>query len=353
MAQAQGQFTIIDYNDAITLTGYISANQAKTQMYNPDNDSYSPNWASTNMVLTPSLYVAGTSTDRITSSDVQSVKWYDGTSTSAISANSNYALSGTMSHILTIKTNVLAGLPGKDYRCEVIYKDPTTGLTLTYNMSISLSRVVNGSGIVDLIVTTPSGNVFKNDDIESLTAKAELWRGSSVDTTNVTYQWYMMDSSVTTDQGGGAGWKKLSNTANMYSGCTTNTLTIYAAAIDSYATVKCVATDTDSTSATYNGSFADVASFIDVSDPISIVITSTGGDVFKNGEGSTTLTAHVYQGGEEIDTAGGGTYTWTKYGSDGAIDTSWGSNGKKTGKTLSVGGDDVTVKATFMVEVNI
>ena len=39
MSKAQGQFTIIDYNDALTLTGYIGSNLAKTQMYNPDNGS--------------------------------------------------------------------------------------------------------------------------------------------------------------------------------------------------------------------------------------------------------------------------------------------------------------------------
>ena len=30
MSKAQGQFTIIDYNDALTLTGYIGSNLAKT-----------------------------------------------------------------------------------------------------------------------------------------------------------------------------------------------------------------------------------------------------------------------------------------------------------------------------------
>ena len=205
MSKAQGQFTIIDYNDAITLTGYINANQMKTQMYNPDNATYTPDWASSNMVLTPSLFAAGSGTDIIASDAVQSVKWYDGSSATAIAASTNYALSGTKSHILTIKKNVLAGLAGKDYRCVVVYRDPTTNLDLTFTMSITLSRVVNGGGIVDLIVTTPNGNVFKNGDVSTLTAKAELWRGSTIDTTNVTYQWYEIDSTVTTDQGGGVG----------------------------------------------------------------------------------------------------------------------------------------------------
>lgn len=51
----------------------------------------------------------------------------------------------------------------------------------------------------------------------------------------------------------------------------------------------------------------------------------------------------------EVDAAGSGTYTWTKYNKDGAIDTSWGTSGKKTGKTLSVSSSDVATKATFMV----
>ena len=121
MSKAQGQFTIIDYNDALTLTGYIGSNLAKTQMYNPDNGTYTPNWASTNLVLTPSLYVIGTTTDQITSASVTSVKWYVGSSTTAITSSGNYALSGAKSHILTVKGNVMAGQPGIDLSLIHIY----------------------------------------------------------------------------------------------------------------------------------------------------------------------------------------------------------------------------------------
>lgn len=359
MSKAQGQFTIIDYNDALTLTGYIGSNLAKSQMYNPDNDSFNPNWASTNLVLTPSLYIIGTTTDQITSANVTSVKWYQGTSTTAITSTGNFALSGTKSHILTVKANIMSGLPGVDFKCVITYRDPTTGLSITHPLSISFSRVVNGGGIVDLLVITPKGNVFKNSEVATLTAKAELWRGSSVDTTNVSYKWAIMDSTVTStsstgyDADFGIGWKKLSDTTGKYTGTTTNTITIYAAAVSSYAVFKCIATDSDSASNTYNSKFSDIATFIDNSDPIQVVITSTGGDVFKNGQGSTVLTAVVYQAGVEIDSTGAGTYTWTKYNKDGNIDTSWGTNGTKTGKTLSVSTSDVSTKATFMVEVTI
>lgn len=359
MSRAQGQFTIIDYNDALTLTGYIGSNLAKTQMFNPDNGSYTPNWASTNLVLTPSLYIIGTTADQITSENVQSVKWYQGSSTTAITSAGNFTLSGTKSHILTVKANIMAGLPGVDFKCEITYKDPGTGLELVHTLTISFSRVVNGSGLVDLLVMTPSGNVFKNSEVASLTAKAELWRGSTVDTTNVTYKWAVMDSSVTSssstgyDSDFGTGWRKLSNTANLYAGCTTNTLTIYAAAVESYAVIRCCVKDTDSSSSTYNSKFYDVCTFIDNSDPLQVIITSTGGDIFKNGVGTTVLTAVCYQAGAEVVAAGTGTYTWTKYDKDGNIDTFWGTNGSKTGKTLSVSTSDVDTKATFMVVVNI
>lgn len=359
MSKAQGQFTIIDYNDALTLTGYIGSSHTKTQMYNPDNGTYTPDWATHNVVLTPSLYVIGTTTDKITSTNVTSVKWYVGSSTTAITSSGNYALSGAKSHILTIKGNVMAGQPGIDYRCVITYKDDSTGLSITHPLTISFARVVNGSGITDLLITTPGGNVFKNHEVATLTAKAELWRGSTVDTTNVTYKWAVMDSTVTSsssagyDAAFGTGWRKLTDTTGMYSGTTTATITVYAAAVDSYAVFKCVATDSDSTSNTYNSSFTDVATFIDNSDPIQVIVTSTGGDVFKNGVGSTILTAVVYQAGAEIDADGKGTYTWTKYNKDGAIDTSWGTSGSKTGKTLSVSSADVATKATFMVVVNL
>ena len=84
MSKAQGQFTIIDYNDALTLTGYIGSNLQKSQMYNPDNATYTPDWSSTNLVLMPSLYVIGTTTDQITSSNVTSVKWYVGSSSALL-----------------------------------------------------------------------------------------------------------------------------------------------------------------------------------------------------------------------------------------------------------------------------
>lgn len=345
---ASSSITIVDYNDALTLTGFIGSNHPKTQMFNPDNGGYNPDWSKQNLVLTPSLFKLGGNNDMITASEVQSVKWYEGSSTTAIVANATYGLSGTKNHVLTVKTNTLAGLPGRDYRCEVQYLDPSTELVLTHKMGITLTRVVNGGGIVCAICTTPNGNVFKNGEVDSLIAKVELWRGSVVDTTEVAYQWYMMDPSVITDQGAGAGWKKLTDTPSKYTGCTSAQMTVYPDAFSSYGNFRVSVKDTDSSSNTYNQFFWDTVSMIDNSDPIQGRIFSTGGEIFKNGVGTTELKMQLFQLGEEIDTAGTKyNYTWKKYDKSGVLVPSW----SKTGKTLTITGDDVDSKAVFFCNV--
>lgn len=358
MAKATGQFTIIDYNDALTLSSFISSNLVKTQMYNPDNGSYSPDWSSSPyLVLTASLYKIGTTSDIITSVEVQSVEYYEiinGTETK-ITATANRVFSGTKNHILTIKTNEMSTSGAKDYICKITYKDSSTGLNIIQKCSISFAKVQNGSGLVDAVASTPNGNIFKNEEIASLIATCELWRGSSIDSSNVTYQWYMQDSSVATDQGAGKGWKKLTDTTGKYTGTTTKTLTIYPATFNNVGVFKCGIKDTDNASATYNTTFWDTVTFIDNTDPLVITVTSTGGSVFKNGSGSSVLKAVVYQAGYEVDAAGTKySYKWYKYDKTGTLDPDFGGEGVsyKTGKSITVSNTDIDVKSTFQVEID-
>lgn len=349
MAIAMGSFTITDLNDATALTGFIGSNLQKSQVYNPDTGAYTPNWATQNLVLTPELYVAGTTTNVIANTEVQSVKWYEGTSATAITTAGSYALSGTKSHILTIKSNIMAASTGVDFTCVITYKDSNTGLIYTHKMAISFVKVSSGGGIADAIASTPNGNVFKNASISSLTAECDLWRGSTVDVTSVTYQWYVQDSSQATDVGGGVGWKKCTGTGNA-----TRCLTVKADDVVGIAVFKCIIKDTDTASNSYNQTFTDTVTFVDLSDPIQITVESTGGDVFKNGSGSSTLTARLFQAGVELDTAGTKyTYKWYKFDKSGSLVTGFGGTGVnyKTGKTLSVGTSDVDVKATFKIEL--
>lgn len=351
MGIATGQITITDFNDALTLTGFITSNHPKTQQYNPDNGSFVPSWSSTNLVLTASLFKLGTPTDIIDSANVTSISWADAANPGTpLVTGTDYTVSGKT---LTVKSNVLSNKNAIDFICTITYHDTATNLDLTNKASISFNKVTNGGGIADAVASLPNGNIFKNDQISSLTAECTLWRGSVIDETLVTYQWYKQDSSVTTDQGGGVGWLKLLS-SSAETGYNTKTLTIPNSAVTNIAVYKCVITDTDSASNTYNKTFVDTVTIVDQSDPIQIYVTSSGGDVFKNGQGNTTLTAKVFQGGAEIDTSGSKyTYRWYKYDMAGNLVSNFGgATAYKTGKTLNVGDADVDTKATFSVEIS-
>lgn len=353
MSIATGQITLTDYNDAITLTGFITANSPRMQQYNPDNETFNPDWTKNPLILTASLYVMGDTNNIISSNDVQKVEWFDAANPGTpLTTGGPYSVNR---ETLTIKQNILSTKPAVDFICQVTYRDSTSMLDILTKMSISLSRVTNGSGITSASVWMPNGNIFKNNQIATLIAECDLWRGGAVDNTNVAYQWYNQDPSVTTDQGGGLGWRKLTSSTNSgETGYTTRQLTVPASAVPSFEVYKCIVTDLDTASNTYNENFQGTAAFIDQSDPIQMSITSTGGDVFKNGVGSSDLTAHMFRAGDEIDEDGKEyTYKWYKYDKDGVLVTGFGgSNNYKTGKTITVSSDDVDTKATFLCETS-
>ena len=71
-----------------------------------------------------------------------------------------------------------------------------------------------------------------------------------------------------------------------------------------------------------------------------MTVTSSNGTIFKNTAITTTLTAHVYKAGAELDAtaiAALGTIKWYKDGSTTALST--------TGQTLNIGAGDIENKA--------
>ncbi|UOE58061.1 hypothetical protein [Cytobacillus oceanisediminis] len=221
-----------------------------------------------------------------------------------------------------------------------------------------VSDGATGQDAVLVSVWAPSGNLFKNaTDTTSLTAQADLYKGGTIQTSNVTYEWFVQKSG-NADEGAGLGWDKI-DAANQASygvsgAVNTNTLTIAASGITNLAAFKVKATLSGQT-AKY-----DTIIFYDQTDPIMVVVESSNGNIFKNGNISSQLLCRLYQNGEEIDlkqaaATGTGykhTYTWTKYKMDGTQDTSFGTSGSKVGKWIDITADDVVQKATFRVEIS-
>src|SRR5690625_1652045 len=79
-----------------------------------------------------------------------------------------------------------------------------------------------------------------------------------------------------------------------------------------------------------------------------VSIISSAGNVFKNGEGSTELTAKTFLGGAEVDEDGTKyEYRWHKFDKNGDYEPGF----YKEGKTITVNASDIDEKASFRVEI--
>lgn len=172
---ASGQITLIDLNDSKQLVSYIGASQAKTVIYNPNNGVYTPNYANTNQVLTPQLFVAGTNQDL--ASQAKSTKWYyqtnsAGTLVEITESGGGYTLGTGSVKTLTISSNVLASAVTMTYICEMVFTDPDTGFDVITKADIELVKVTNGQKGTDgqdgrnaiMAVLTNDSHVIPTDE---------------------------------------------------------------------------------------------------------------------------------------------------------------------------------------------
>ena len=89
MAISRGQITIVDLNDAKSLNLYLSVNQPTTQIYNRENSSFVPDYSKTPLVISPELYISGTSTSVI-NNITGTPKWTITTINGTINTNNGF-----------------------------------------------------------------------------------------------------------------------------------------------------------------------------------------------------------------------------------------------------------------------
>ncbi|GAK36549.1 hypothetical protein JCM15093_1720 [Bacteroides graminisolvens DSM 19988 = JCM 15093] len=230
--------------------------------------------------------------------------------------------------------------------CEVIYVDPDTTAETKAKANITYTKTTNAGQLICAIAYAPNGTVFKNGDITTLKAHCDMWRGSVIDNTNVTYKWYKL--------GSGAWTEITSANAGGITGFTTNEIAIPEAAVLNFESFKCEIKDTDAASGTYNTTVSDILSFADMSDPYQVEIIAPAGTTLTSGLTSTNLTVNCWQNGALLPDSffTGATCTWRKFNKLGVQDTAWGTAGVKTGRSLTVTRDEVSVAATFTVEIS-
>ncbi len=353
MAKTSASFTLMDYTDGISIITGIDSNLPLTSLYDTSNQTLNPSWAGdTSLQLTPRVVKAGTSTSMVSSMTAKA--WYrriSGASswTQVVSGENGETINANTGVLVVSQDKLIGDVWQIDYKFTGSYYDQTLKLSFPIEIAITLSRVANGTSFVVARAYTTGGDAFKNGQPSTLSVKAELIRGTTHDTTNLSYQWKKSTN--------GSSWTNVS-------GGTGATLSVTPAMVDSFAMFKCSITDTDSASETYNETFdTEGVSILDLSDPYQAVIESTAGAYFKNSTGNTTLICLVYQNGVEIDPTGANlTYTWTQTNKDGtavtlqgtAVAITWKGNSivASKSKALRVSADDIDVKGTFFCEVS-
>ena len=326
MAIATGQVTIVDFHDAVTLTGYISSNHTKSIRYNGDAETYTPDFTSSNLVLTPSLFKAGSVTDLMSSgTNIKSVVWKRKSNLQASESDlsSGETVGAAFPKALTVSSQPFSStVYTVEYICTITYTDPTTGLDLIYKNSVTFSKVADGNNVAIAEITADPGFAFKNKVPTSLTLTAKLFRGATKDTSNLSYQWQKLTASA---------WTSIS-------GATSVNYSVTQASVNSMQQFRVIITDTVLND-TYTSSPVSV---LDFNDPVECKPYSTNGEVFKNGIINTDIIGRLFQNGQEIDVDGTGwTYSWTKVDKDGN------ASAFGTGKTISVGSADINARDSF------
>lgn len=100
-----GRIELVDLNDNRQLQLFVGSSQPRTQIFNKDNNVLSPNWIASKPILTPQLFIAGTSDNVI--NNAKSINWYESGDSTPIINGSKYTL-GTGNKSLTINKNIVA-----------------------------------------------------------------------------------------------------------------------------------------------------------------------------------------------------------------------------------------------------
>lgn len=198
-----------------------------------------------------------------------------------------------------------------------------------------------GANAVNLVVWAPDGSVILNDT-NTLSVQADLYNGSTLLTSGVTYKWYNQETNGT--------WTLLTGTPTGLTNVTTKKMTVAPTAFENVETYKCVAS--------YGGK--DYEGTVTLQDKTDVFqVEMQGVSTFRNGEGSTTVRARLYQNGVIVDDVGPTyeyIYTWfLKDPAGNAINfapSAAAAYASKTGKSVTITADEVPARSNLMCEIS-
>lgn len=192
------QQTFVDITDQRKLSAYITSNLPKTQSEDPNvlPHTYAPSWASTNLKLTPVVFLDQTSVALNASGLTISWKRKDGTS-----AETNLTAGETVSGgVLTVSQDKLSASDSGmiTYICYISYYDSETKNTVNISSDITYTLVKNAAN-AKLCYVTSDTYVFKYDTSSALVGATQATLSAQVQGVTIGKWQYKNSSGVWAD----------------------------------------------------------------------------------------------------------------------------------------------------------
>lgn len=231
------QQTFVDITDQRKLSAYITSNLPKTQSEDPNvlPHTYAPSWASTNLTLTPVVFLDQTSVALNATGLTITWKRKDGTS-----AEANLTTGETVTNgVLKVSQDKLAASASGmiTYICYISYYDSETKNTVNISSDITYTLVKNAAN-AKLAYVTADTYVFKYDTAGSLVGASQATLTAQVQGVTIS-KWQYKNSS-----GNWADYPTTSDNTNITSG----TLVVkptHAVFNNNVAQIKVVTSDSD------------------------------------------------------------------------------------------------------------
>nr|WP_288977347.1 hypothetical protein [uncultured Blautia sp.] len=231
------QQTFVDITDQRKLSAYITSNLPKTQSEDPNTlpHEYAPSWATTNLVLTPVLFLDQTNISLTATGVTISWKRKDGVSAETSLTTGESVNKG----VLTVNANKLAASDSGmiTYICYISYYDSEIKNTVNISADITYTLVKNATN-ARLAYVTADTYVFKYDTSSTLVGATQATLTVQVQGVTIS-KWQYKNSS--------GNWADYPTTSDNTS-ITGGTLVVkptHAVFVNNVAQIKLVTSDTD------------------------------------------------------------------------------------------------------------
>ena len=303
--QAFSSVSVVDLTDVGAINLYCTSNQPLSVIYDPNtnNGTYTPNWASSNLVITPVISYNGNNLALTATGLVVNFTRKEGSGTATALVTGETVTNG----VLTVSANQLASVTSGQltYICKITYTDPNTGVPISAETSITYTLITQASELKDADIIGETAFLYDTD--KAIVGTGIITLTASLTNVNMV-QWQYQKSDGT--------YGAYPLTTGHNTSITAPTLKVYADEANiwlnnKYAIIK-VKTNDDSVydtiqiSKIYDGAAGSATvSAVLTNESFLLPVDSSGNVMSESVWGAGATTIKIYEGGSDV------TSSWT------------------------------------------